>query len=222
MNQKILKTDKVVIIADNREFSSRVVKELARLDCVVRPRQLEVGDYILSDRVCAERKTAPDFLASVFDQRIVKQLQNLKKSFEKPIHVIEGYDLYSQRNVHPNAVRGALASIAVDYGIPILWTEEPEETAALLYWIARREQVEEERGLSIRAQKKIQTLREQQEFLVAGLPGINSKMAQRLLKKFKTPEKVFKASEEKLRKVEGIGDVMAKKIRKVLTEKYEQ
>lgn len=220
-SQKVLKTDKILIIADNREFASRVVKELARLDCTVKPKQLEVGDYILSERVCAERKSAGDFLASVIDQRLFTQLKDLKNSFEKPILVIEGRDLYTQRNVHPNAIRGALASIAIDYAIPILWTEEPEETASLLYWIARREQVDEERSLSIRGQKKAMTPREQQEFLVAGLPGINTKMSRRLLEKIKTPEKVFRASEERLKKVEGIGDVMAKNLRKILTEKYE-
>jgi len=27
-------------------------------------------------------------------------------------------NLYTERNVHPNAIRGALASIAIDYSIP--------------------------------------------------------------------------------------------------------
>lgn len=220
-NQKVLKTDRIVIIADNREFASKVVKELARLDCIVKPKQLEVGDYILSERVCAERKTSADFLGSIIDQRIFKQLRDLKNSFEKPILIIEGHDLYTQRNVHPNAIRGALASIAIDYAIPILWTKEPEETAAILYWIARREQIDEERSLSIRGQRKTMTQKEQQEFLVAGLPGINTKISRRLLEKFKTPEKVFRASEERLKKVEGIGEIMAKNLRKVLTEIYE-
>ena len=220
-NQKILKTDRIVIIADNREFASKVTKELARLDCIVKPKQLEVGDYILSERVCVERKTTADFLSSVIDQRIFKQLGDLKNSFEKPILIIEGRSLYTQRNVHPNAIRGALASIAIDYTIPILWTESQEETASILYWIAKREQIDEERSLSIRSQKKTMTQNEQQEFIVAGLPGINTKMSIRLLEKFKTPEKVFRASEERLKKVEGIGDVLAKNLRKILTDIYE-
>jgi len=219
-NQKVLKTKGITIFADNREFASRVVKELARLDCVVRPKQLEVGDYILSERVCVERKTSADFLASVIDQRIFGQLQDLKKSFEKPVLIIEGYDLYTQRNIHPNAIRGTLGCIAIDYAIPILWTETPEETAAFLYWIARREQVEEDRCLSIRGQRRTLTFEEQQEFLVAGLPGINTKRAKKLLKNLGTPEKVFRASEEKLKKVEGIGEIMARNLRKILTEKY--
>ncbi len=220
-NQKTLKTEKITIMADNREFSSKVVKELALMNCVVKPKQLEVGDYILSERVCAERKSAMDFVCSVLDQRIFTQLKDLKESFEKPILIIEGNDLYTQRNVHPNAMRGALASVAIDYEIPILWTQNQEETASILFWIAKREQVVEERSLAIRGQRSLLSEKEKQEFLVAGLPGVNTKRAKKLLDKFKTPEKIFKASEEKLKKVDGIGDIMAKNIRKVLTDKYD-
>lgn len=220
-NQTTLKPkDKILIFADNREFKSKVVKELARKDCIVKPKQLEVGDYILSEVVCVERKTALDFLSSVFDQRIFNQLQNLKNNFEKPILLIEGQDLYSQRDVHPNSVRGALASIAIDYSIPILWAKNQRDTAGILYWIAKREQIKEKRSISIRGEKKPLTLGEKQEFLVAGLPKVNTKIAKRLLKEFKSPEKVFTTSKEKLKEVQGIGEKLAEKIKKILKEKY--
>ncbi|MCD6367778.1 MAG: hypothetical protein J7L45_01695 [Candidatus Aenigmarchaeota archaeon] len=222
-SQKILKPDnKIVIFADNREFSSKVVRELARLDCIVKPKQLEVGDYILSDRVCIERKSSKDFVSSILDQRLFNQLVNLKKNFEKPILIIEGGKLFSERNVHPNAVRGALTSIAIDYSIPILWTENEKDTANMLYWIARREQSDEERSIVIRGEKKPPTLGEQQEFLIAGLPKINTKIAKRLLNHFETPERIFTAKEDDLKKVRGIGDKLAKTIRKILTEKYKK
>ena len=204
--QKVLKPEnKIVIFVDNREFNSKVAKELARLDCIVKPKQLEVGDYILSDRVCVERKSSKDFLASIFDQRIFAQLGALKDHFEKPILIIEGQSLYCERNVHPNALRGVLTSIAVDYSIPILWTENEKDTAGMLYWIAKREQIEEGRSITIRGEKRQLSLKEQQEFLVAGLPKVNTKIAKRLLEYFKSPEKVFTASEEELKKVKGIG-----------------
>jgi len=38
------------------------------------------------------------------------------QQFENPIIIIEGDDLYSHREIHPNAIRGALASIATDHG----------------------------------------------------------------------------------------------------------
>lgn len=220
--QEVLKgEDEILVFADNREFQSQVVKELARKDCTVKPKQLEVGDFILSDRVGVERKTSDDFLSSVFDNRIFDQLKNLKESFEKPLLLIEGEDIYSERDVHPNAVRGALASISVDLSVPTIWSKSEKDTAELLFWIARREQLEEERSISLRGEKQPSTLEEKQLWLVAGLPGIDRKMSQRLLAEFETPEEVFTADEKKLKGVKGIGEITAERLRKVLSEKVE-
>ncbi len=220
--QRIIKDEEeVVIFADNREFRSNVVKEIALKDCLVKPRQLEVGDYILSDRVGVERKSCNDFLSSVFDNNIFKQLQNLKDSFEKPLLIIEGDGLYGKRDVHPNSIRGAVASIGIDLSIPIIWTNSEEDTASFLYWIAKREQIDEERTVSIRGKRKPSTLEDLQRFLVAGLPGVDTKMSERLMERFGTPEEIFTASADELKEVDGIGDKTANKIRRVLTEKVD-
>ncbi len=220
--QEILNNDdRILIFADNREFRSNVVKEMARKDCVVKPKQLEVGDYILSDRVGVERKTCNDFLSSVFNNNIFKQLQDLKRTFEKPLLIIEGHDLYSQRDVHPNCIRGAVSSIGIDLSIPIIWTESEEDTASFLYWIAKREQLEEEKSISLRGEKKPATLKERQLFLIAGLPGVDKKMSKRLLEEFRTPEGVFNAKEDEMKKVKGIGDKTASKLKKILTKRAE-
>ncbi|MFP4117129.1 MAG: ERCC4 domain-containing protein [Candidatus Aenigmatarchaeota archaeon] len=217
--QEILKDDgEILIFADNREFRSNVVKEMARKDCTVKPKQLEVGDYILSDRVAVERKSCNDFLSSVFHGNIFDQLEELKRNFEKPLLMIEGEDLYCQRDVHPNSIRGAIASIGIDLSVPIIWTDSEEDTASFLHWIAKREQKEEERTVSLRGEKKPSTLKEQQLFLLAGLPDIDKKMSKRLLKKFKKPEAVFTASKEELKEVRGIGEKRAEKLRKALTK----
>ena len=41
-------------------------------------RQLDVGDYRLSDRVVVEYKTVPDFVASIIDGRLLQQLRGLR------------------------------------------------------------------------------------------------------------------------------------------------
>jgi Fanconi anemia group M protein len=61
-----------------------------------------------------------------------------------------------------------------------------------------------------------------QEFLVAGLPNVNTKTAKSLLKHFRTPEKIFAASEAKLQEVDGLGPKTAKNIRKILSKRYEK
>jgi len=229
MERKIAETKekeakKAVIYVDNREIRSRVLEHLKDFNVFVEPKQLKVGDYICSDRVCVERKTVSDFLQSMFNQRIFDQLSSLSDSFERPVLILEGSPemLFSERKIHANTVRGMLSAIAVDFGIPIIWTHDARETAAQIFWIANREQVLEKREPSIRANKKACTLAKQQEFLVAGLPNINAKLSRRLLKKFKTVKKVFSAKEERLMKVEKIGKEKARRIREVLNSEYSE
>jgi len=212
--------DGVVIYADTREMNTRIISILKKY-CNVREKQLAVGDYILSDRVGVERKSSKDFLQSIIDKRLFAQLEELKTNFKKPVLIIEGDDLLDNaRNVHPNAIRGALASITVDYAIPIIWTQTQMDTAHQLYMIAKREQINEKRPVGIRGKKKTNSVTEMQEFLIVGLPKISTEKAKNLLTHFKTPQKVFTASETELKKVKGIGDQLAKQIRKIMTEKY--
>jgi Fanconi anemia group M protein len=220
--QKILNCEKPVIFADNREIKSNVTRHLKKYDAVVKEVQLEVGDYICSDRVACERKTTSDFISSIQNQRIFFQLQSLIDSYSSPLLILEGSPelLFLEPGLHPNSIRGALAKIAVDYRVPIIWTANAEESAAQIYWLAYREQVKKPGCLQIRSSKKADTVPEQQEFLVAGLPGINNVRAKKLLEHFKTPEKIFSASEEMLKELDGFGDKIARKIKDVLSKEY--
>jgi Fanconi anemia group M protein len=214
---------KVSITADCRERQSRTCDWLRSFDAEVVEKQLEVADYIVSDRVGIERKTIDDFLESVINGRIFSQLENLAASFEKPMLIIEGdqKSLFTARKMHPNSVYGALSSIAIDYGVPIIWTHSPQATAAQIYWTGRREQIGKKNGNGGRFCRKVRTVPENQEFLISGLPNVNSKLSKRLLSKFGTAKKVFSASEERLMKVDGLGKKKAKAIWCLLNEKYD-
>jgi len=214
-------TDEIVIYADNREEGSKVTDILQR-KCTLRKKQLDVADYLLSERVGVERKTISDFLTSITDGRLFKQLAEMKENFASPILIIEGTGLFNNdRKIHENAIRGALASVAIDFSVPVLWTENQHETAELLFAIAKREQIVQKNNIAIRGKKKTRSDNEQQRFIIAGLPGISSVTAEKLLKHFKTPEAIFKASETELQKVEGIGAELSKKIKYILTKQYE-
>jgi len=213
---------KVKIVVDHREIPSGVVHKLEQLGMEIEARQLSVGDFILSDRVGVERKSVPDFLQSIVDKRLLDQAGRLSETFERPVLILEGEGLYSWRAIHPNAIRGALAALVVDFNIPILPTRDGEETALVLAAIARREQVEQVREVAIRGEPKGLTLSEQQRFVVEGLPGVSVVLAKRLLEHFGTVERVMGASVEELRQVQGIGKEKAKRIRQVLNTKYEK
>ena len=65
------------------------------------------------------------------------------------------------------------------------------------------------------------SFKDQQEYLVAGLPNVNITIAKRLLREFRSVQGVFDASAEDLEKVHGIGRKKADEIRKVLTIIYD-
>ena len=220
--QKILKGEKVVILADQREIASNVTRHLKQHEAEIRETQLKVGDYIVSERVAVERKSVPDFLQSIIDQRLFKQMEELADSYEKPVLILEGNPelLFLERNMHANTVRGVLSSIAIDYRIPIIWTHNSKETAAQIYWMAYREQVKEKKEMQIRCNKKNHSLAHYQEFLVAGLPNISNVLSRRLLKHFGTVRDVYDATPEELMKVEGIGKEKAKRIWELINVGY--
>lgn len=213
----------VSIIVDNRESACPVVNELLRLGAKVTFSQLDVGDYVLSERVCVERKTVNDFTSSIIDLRLFQQAKLLADSYEIPVLLIEGKDVYDPlSNIRPSAIRGAIAALITGYRIVLLWSRDARESAELIYAIASREQKEFKKHLQVRGGKKPETIADQQVFLLSGLPLVERATAIKLLKYFKTPLRIFNASEQDLQQVEGIGDVKARRIREVLTREFKE
>ena len=207
----------IEIVADDRENS--IAKKFSREDIKVVKKRIDVADFILSEDTAVERKSAGDFVDSIIDNRLFDQLQDLN-DYVKPILLIEGRNIYSQRNIDEKAVRGALSSVALDYGIPIIWSKDEEDTSRILMQIAEKEQIEKEKDVQVRANATGRTLKQQKEFIVAGLPGVNTKIARRLLDKFGNIDSIFSATEEELQEVEGLGEKKASSIRSILDEDY--
>ena len=219
----------VKIIIDHREKSSGIIEELAK-DNEIEIKQLTVADFIIEGNnadgekqiIGIERKTKEDFLNSIADKRLISQLSMLRENFKHPILIIEGTEnLYRIRNFHPNAVRGMLASIAIDFQIPILHTRNYRDTSKLISVIAKR--LEKPKNLSsLLLQKKPSTLKEQQEMIVSSFPGIGSEISKNLLKNFKTIKNFINADTKKLKEVEKIGKKKAQKIMELLEKEYQE
>lgn len=222
LNKYIGVDEKLKVFADFREKGNSIFKELADAGIVVQLEMLDSADYVLSSRVGVEVKKVHDFVDSIVDGRLLSQLKALKEKFERPVVVIEGTeDLYSVRNVHPNAIRGMLATIAISYGIPVIQTKDYRDTSALLVAIARREQEKNlDREFSMHSSRKPLSLKEQQEYIVSALPNVGPCLAKDLLKSFKSIKNIANASEEDLKKVDKVGDKIAKGIKDVFEREY--
>lgn len=214
------------IIADHREDKG-IIRELSKNNNI-KLKQLISADYVIQSKdkdgneqtVGIERKTMNDFLNSIIDKRLLTQLILLKENFNVPLLIIEGNEnIYALRNFHPNAIRGMLASIAVDYQIPILQTKNYRDTANLIKIIAQRLE-KPKKLLSLLKKKKPLTLKEQQEYIIESLPKIGPITAKSLLNTFKSVKAIFNASEKDLQNIEKIGPKKAEEIKKVIENLY--
>ena len=208
-----------IVYADSREGNSKVIRHLTEMEMDVKIRSMAVGDYQVSDEVAIERKTAKDFVDSLIDKRLFKQARELSEEFKKPLLILEGDDLYAGM-VNANAIRGSIASIALDFGISIIPTRNAQDTAAMIKRIAIREQNGEHTPVQIRTDKKPVSLLEQQLFIIESLPNIGPVNAKALLEHFGSVGNVINASEKDLQEVEGIGKKTAENIRSVIDSKY--
>jgi len=219
---KFIEQDKVVtILADHREKDNKIVKELIELGISVNTAQLESADYVISGKVGVELKKKPDFVTSIIDGRLLDQMKDLKRNFEKSVLIIEGEeDLYSLRKIHDNAIRGMLAAITLDFGVPIIYTKNPKDTAAILAVMAKREQ-DKSRDFSYHQAKPL-TVKEQQEFIVSSFPGIGVGHARKLLENTKSIKNLINANVEDLVEIDGIGKKIAERLLNLFDEEYKK
>lgn len=211
-----------VVYVDYREKNSNMMRELDKIKCLIKVKNMSVGDYQITDDIIIERKTVEDFSKSITDKRLYQQAKEMVNNCKKPLMIIEGENIY-HTFLHPNAIRGAMASIALDFRIPIIQTQNETDTAFMIKRIALREQEKDDKKpVSVRTQTKPVTLPEQQLFITESLPNIGPVSAKKLLQHFKTVKKLFTASKKELKDVEGIGEKTATNIIDVTTSEFKE
>lgn len=209
----------VTILVDKQEVRSKIPEILKEKGIDVVLESLKIGDYLCSDRVCIERKVATDFVSSIKTKRLFRQMADLKEYYEKPLLLIEGYNLYEVMGVYPKGIRGALSMIAVGLSIPILFSKNKYDTAEFLITIAKQEQLIG-REVSFYPKKRAITESEEIERILEAFPKIGPVITKELLKRYKSIGEIFKASVEDLKKVPLIGEKKARLIKDVLDRKY--
>ena len=204
---------------DYREKGSKVIKKLIDMNVIIELEKLEIGDYIINNKIGIEYKNSGDFIDSLIDGRLLNQVRLLKINFERPLVVVEGPDIYSVRKVHPNAIQGLLLAIQVGFGVPIIFTRSPNESAELIYNILKREDTDK-KSHSLVFDKKPLSNKELAEFIVGSLPGIGPSLAKELLKRFGSIKALANADIEDLKEVNKVGKKIAKKINEIINFNY--
>ena len=213
--QKGKKKPKIII--DYRERNSLVSSVLVSLGAEIEFKELKVADYIVGD-VAIERKTVFDFISSMKNKRLINQLEGLQQ-YKNKLLLIEGIDeqeLYTDSEekigMHPNAIRGFLLSILLNYKVPIIFAKNHEDTAKFIFILSKKQSKE----VSLNVTKKTLNKKERMQFIVESFSGIGPKTAKKLLEKFKTIKNIMNSSQEELKEVIG----KKAEIFKIVDEKY--
>lgn len=221
------------ILIDDREGRGGLAEALRRRGasgCEVT--RLAIGDAWIGDIYVVERKAVRDFVASLLEGRLARQLDGLIKSPRKALLILEG-DLRPEDTGGLSAwsLRRAMLAVTLDWGIPLLRSRDVEDTAAWLLALAgwgdgpdpvsldfRPRQGKTTAGAPAHAPRKSVNRQPQAVPLAAlrGVPGLGRVRAEGLLAHFGSMQALIEADVEALAAVNGIGPILAREIRRKL------
>ncbi|MEE3083592.1 MAG: ERCC4 domain-containing protein [Candidatus Thermoplasmatota archaeon] len=129
----------IIVKIDHREGQSALAARLRQEGLIVEVASLPVGDIQIGEQILIERKTSRDFVDSLVDGRLLEQASRLVGAAPRSMLILEGSDLFHHRAVHAQAIMGALATLSLDYGLPVVSSSDTAETARFIGVSARRE-----------------------------------------------------------------------------------
>ncbi len=210
------------VIADEREKPSGVPEELEQMGVMVDYRVLDIADYVVGE-YAIERKSARDFVSSLFSGRLFDQAYRLGEAYQIIILVVEG-DLEGemQRLRNPRSLWGALISAVLDFRLLCFFTRDQHQTAEFIVTLGKGGRYKGKSGgppLVVRKPKG-GDVRRLQLSIVGSLPSIGPRMAEQLLSTYGSVRKVFSASVTEMAIGAGIGRSRALSLNKILDTPY--
>ncbi|KAI1718542.1 ERCC4 domain-containing protein [Ditylenchus destructor] len=131
------------VVVDMREFNSELPTVLYCRGIDVYPATLEVGDYVLSDEICVERKALDDLAQSLHNGRVFKQIEQMLRHYSKSILLIESSEKFRQKKVNGGPFQGELSRrsretrlllavlIRTHPQLSLVWTFSPSHSAEM-------------------------------------------------------------------------------------------
>jgi ERCC4-type nuclease len=201
---------------------SKVARLLVELGVEVRPVEEDEGNverYVISPRLAVERRSASSFQRGIADKTLFTSAIYLREHFAIPVLIVEGQVNDTYGAFSPQALRGALTSMMIVYGVSVLASPDADETAALIAMMARQEQVGVPE-ISLTPKRKATDLADMQRRVVEMLPGSGMTVARELLQWFGSVQRIANAREVAFKDIRGIGGKKAAEIHRVLTAEY--
>ena len=214
----------VEVIVDYREKSSKIPSILDRIGIKFKYDNLPVADYIVGD-IPIERKDIHDYIASLSDGRLHRQLYELSYNYPFSYLVVIGYIsealLFSKfsRHAYISSLVGSSLKRAPEGKQGQVVTVNLETNYDFAYFIkCLSDKLEnyEPRLPSGTVTKKVYTDEERVINIISAFPGISEVKAKNIIRHFGSIKRFTNASKSELMEVEGIGKVIADKIHKLI------
>lgn len=209
-------SEKIVIFADYREASSscfQFLKQNPLIDLHIDT--LPIGDYE-AGAFLFERKTLKDLSVSLIDGRLFSQMARLLPQ-KRPVLLVEApSEELGNGGVSRESLQGAIITISLIYGIPVLHALNAEEAANLIFYSSQQQHALRA-GHIARFGYIPKTRTKKQLYILQGLPNIGAKRAKLLLAHFGNVRAVMNAGIKALKEVDGFGKERAKAIYEILS-----
>eukprot|EP00347_Sterkiella_histriomuscorum_P024144 403332158 len=152
-DQNISEIDRDIIAVDSREFSSTTPIYLYEKGFWLIPLVMTVGDYVISDEICIERKAVKtgDLFESFKSGRLLNQITNMARFYKKPMLLIEFeesipfkltdknvFDSTAGGEVNPANIISKISLLTLHFPtLQILWSKGPQHTADIFKELKR-------------------------------------------------------------------------------------
>jgi len=202
--------------ADNR-------KKFKHIDSI-ETKLLATGDMSTSDGLVGiERKSKADFIVSICEGKLKKQLYELNQNYQFAFLLVEDFEgimdcIIKNPQIHPNVIKGVTTSSIARNRVPLYYVGNFYNSFVLeminKFYDGRIEQYEKEYTPIRRAVTKNEELLN----IIIGIDGIGATEGNKLLQTFgNSISKIANASIEELMKVERIGKTKAEHIKEILS-----
>lgn len=216
--RKDLEQEGPVLVVSPRIGSAGLQTSLAELGYSTDVRDLENADVIVSNRVAVAVRTVDQFIDGISDGSILASLAKMKHEYLHPILIVQGAPEGDGGQAGNAAVYDALSAILSEFHMPVLSTNNANETASAIHSLEKQEMAKHAKDG--RTTQTTLDVPSRQMFLVQGLPNVSATLAQRLLEKFGSVKGIADANVEELMQVDGIGKVIAEGIHTVLRKRF--
>lgn len=208
------------VVVDVREFRSSLPSLLHGRSIVIVPCMLTVGDYILSPKICVERKSVSDLISSFKDGRLYSQCESMFQHYVSPMLLIE-FDQNKSFTLEPFAdLSGSLSSMApgnassdlqskivlLTLAFPklrIIWSSSPYQTAEIFETLKRQEEEPDpvaavKQGLDKDMKVEEQAFNQEPQDMLAAVPGVTPQNIKNIVLKTENIREVANMTAEEL------------------------